>query len=86
MDVEYDENRGNNATPECLVSIARTEPFFEATETAWPWGAPADGDMTCAVVAIIFFKRLFRKAPVPDPLVLIPYSFLTNCLHVPSFY
>ena len=82
MDVEYDENRGNHPTPECLVSIARAEPFFEATETAWPWAAPADGDMTYAVVAIIFFERLFRNAPVPDPLVLSPYSFLTNCLHL----
>ena len=82
MDVEYDENRGNHPTPECLVSIARAEPFFEATETAWPWAAPADGDMNYAVVSVIFFERLFRNAPVPDPLVLAPFSFLTNCLHL----
>ena len=46
VDMEYDENRGNAPDNDYLVCIARTEPIYEATENEWPWGAPADGDMT----------------------------------------
>eukprot|EP00966_Prymnesium_polylepis_P113019 2614070-Prymnesium_polylepis.1 len=32
MDIEYDEDQGNPARPECMISIARTEGIFEMTE------------------------------------------------------
>ena len=84
MDAEYDENRGNHAAPECNVSIARTEPLFEATETAWPWGAPADGDMTYASSDHLRRKAVpkgTRARPARSGPVLVSYP-----LPAPGFF
>ena len=32
MDIDYDEDQGNPARPECMISIARTEELYEMTE------------------------------------------------------
>ena len=65
MDLEYDENRGNPPVKECLVSLARAEDLYQATELAWPWSDPADSD---AVLPIVFFETLFQNHPCPTRL------------------
>ena len=85
MDMEYDQNRGNPPVKECLISLARSEDLYQATAMAWPWGDPADGDADYAVLPIVFFETLFRKAPVPDPSALQANPFLTSCLHLHDY-
>ena len=52
MDVTYDEIRGNPAQGSCLVSIARAEEFFQATEHVLGWEDAADGNPAFAISAL----------------------------------
>eukprot|EP00327_Prymnesium_parvum_P009227 CAMPEP_0184384570 /NCGR_PEP_ID=MMETSP0007-20130409/7973_1 /TAXON_ID=97485 /ORGANISM="Prymnesium parvum, Strain Texoma1" /LENGTH=88 /DNA_ID=CAMNT_0026731451 /DNA_START=44 /DNA_END=310 /DNA_ORIENTATION=- len=46
VDFDYDENQGNSAHTECLLSIETDNNFYVATSGALPWREPdnAPGD------------------------------------------
>ena len=48
-------------------------------------GRRADHDQGRVVLPSIHLKRLFRKAPVPDPKKLSNMKIMTRCLDVPNF-
>ena len=76
VDIEYDGTR-NQWDPENLFNIKRTEPFFEATEKALPWKAPADGDASRAVVPGAFLERLLRRTQLAGRSCL-PRAFIST--------
>lgn len=82
LDVEYDEAMGNPATRESLLSFARGENFFISTESALPWGMPADGDASRAVLGIVWAEALLRKAPVKDSSKLNNIPLISSCVEV----
>jgi hypothetical protein len=60
IDLEYDENRGNTARPDCPLSIAREEDFFKATADVMGYDTPEDGNDAYAIAPHISFERLAR--------------------------
>ena len=67
VDIDYDEDRGNTAVPDCPISISREEDFYKATEQVMGYDEPEDGDARFAVAPFIAFERLLRKARAEDP-------------------
>ena len=63
MDIQYDEDVGNPARPDCLISINKDEELYEMTEKIFPWELPADGDVTRRVTPILFLEGMTRRAP-----------------------
>ena len=86
MDPVYDETI-NPAVSSILVSYLKDAPFYVATSKALPWGAPADGDATRAVLPLIDLAAPLRRCPVPDPAVLggPPFNPVVVCLHLHDF-
>ncbi|KAL3892517.1 MAG: hypothetical protein SGPRY_015057, partial [Prymnesium sp.] len=80
IDLDFDENFGNPPDSRCLVSVARDEDFYVATQGSILWEDPADGDQTRAVAAAVYFEALLRKAPVPDPQKLKGFPYLSSIL------
>eukprot|EP00966_Prymnesium_polylepis_P301162 6958971-Prymnesium_polylepis.2 len=85
IDIDYDEDVGNPARPECYINISRNEELYRATERAMPYKTPADGDATRAVVSLLYFEKLFRKCEVEDPSNLDTVNSFTRCLHLTDF-
>ena len=52
IDINYDEDLGNPKSPECLLSLAVSEDWYESTKYALPYDDPADNDQGRQVVAI----------------------------------
>mmetsp|Transcript_12013 Transcript_12013/g.25360 ORF Transcript_12013/g.25360 Transcript_12013/m.25360 type:complete len:136 (-) Transcript_12013:361-768(-) len=71
VDFDYDENQGNSAHTECLLSIETDNNFYVATSGALPWREPDNAPGDRMVVPGIFVESLLRKAVVPDPSSLI---------------
>ena len=84
IDLEYDEARGNPATPECLSSLEINEELYLATRRVLPYEVAADAAPNYRVVPVAFFENVVRKAPVPDPASLRPVHFLTRSMDLYS--
>lgn len=82
LDVEYDEVLGNAPHPACMLSFARGQGFVTATERAFAWATPADGNDDRAVIEIGWIESLFRTAEVENPEGLRGVPMLSRCLHV----
>ena len=82
IDLDYDENRGNTARPDCPLSIARDEDFFNATEHVMGYEEPEDGDAAYMIAPHISFERLVREGHVDDPRALNAIRLLPACVHV----
>ncbi|KAL3929824.1 MAG: hypothetical protein SGPRY_001793 [Prymnesium sp.] len=80
IDLDFDENFGNPPDYRCLVSGARDENLYVATEGSIPWEDPAVGDQTRAVAAAVYFEALLREAPFPDPQKLKGFPYLSSIL------
>eukprot|EP00966_Prymnesium_polylepis_P051244 1186067-Prymnesium_polylepis.1 len=61
MDLDYDENRGNTARPDCPLSISREEDFFAAMARVMGYDEPEDGDDVYVIAAHLTFERLVRN-------------------------
>ena len=85
MDVDYDEDVGNPAVPECLISISRNEELYEMTTNVFPWAMPADGDASRRVVPLAYLESMVRRAPVDRTADLSSVLALTRCLHLHDF-
>ena len=85
MDIDYDEDQGNPARPECMISIARTEELYEMTEKVFPWELPADGDDTRRVTPLAYLESMTRRAPIDNTADLSRVPVLTRCLHLHDF-
>ncbi|KAL1529200.1 hypothetical protein AB1Y20_000158 [Prymnesium parvum] len=64
---DYDESLGNEASPDCLLSLETENNFFISTSRALPWKEPSDRSDDRMTVPAIFIESLLRKAPVSDP-------------------
>mmetsp|Transcript_45444 Transcript_45444/g.112979 ORF Transcript_45444/g.112979 Transcript_45444/m.112979 type:complete len:110 (-) Transcript_45444:95-424(-) len=62
VDFDYDENLGNSAHNECLLSMETDNNFYVATSGALPWREPDDAPGDRMVVPGIFVESLLRKA------------------------
>jgi len=62
VDFHYDENFGNPAQAECLLSLDMDNNFYVATADALPWREPDDEPEDRMVVPIIYVESLLRKA------------------------
>jgi hypothetical protein len=82
IDLEYDEDRGNSARPDCPLSISREEDFYTATANVMGYETPEDGDDFYAIAPHLAFERLAREARVEDPDGLSGTRLLPACLHV----
>ena len=82
VDIEYDEDRGNTAVPECPLSISREEDFYKATDQVMGYDEPEDGDARFAIAPCIAFERLVRKAHVGNPSVFNASRLLPAVIHV----
>lgn len=80
IDINYDEDLGNPKSPECLLSLAVSEDWYESTKYALPYDDPADNDQGRQVVAIAGVERLFRRARVAQPGSLRTVPLFTRCL------
>ena len=67
MDVQYDEQRGNPPAPECLVSWAVREPFYQATRSVLDWNEPADGDANYRTIPIVRLEGPLKVCKVEWP-------------------
>ena len=85
MDIAYDENRGNPPEPKCLVSLARAEELYQATQDVWEWEVPADGDVNFMTLPIVRLEAVVKicqvESPVPNPMG----GLLETCLHLFNF-
>ncbi|KAL1530454.1 hypothetical protein AB1Y20_001356 [Prymnesium parvum] len=86
VDFDYDENQGNPAHTDCLLSMETDNNFYVATSGALPWREPEDtpGDRMRgwwpALVPGIFVESLLRKAPVTDASQLKDKGCLSSVL------
>ena len=85
IDIDYDEALGNPKSPECLLSLATSEDWYESTKDALPYEDPADDDEERQVVAIAWVERLFRRARVEQPRSLRAVPFFTSCLGLEEY-
>ena len=85
MDLDYDENRGNPARPECLVSCNVNEDFYKATQDAWAWEDPADGDPQFKTLPIVRLEAMFRRCRLARRVVPPFGGFMEACLHLHDF-
>mmetsp|Transcript_13267 Transcript_13267/g.33120 ORF Transcript_13267/g.33120 Transcript_13267/m.33120 type:complete len:164 (+) Transcript_13267:134-625(+) len=82
VDFDYDENQGNSAHTECLLSMETDNNFYVATSGALPWREPDNAPGDRMVVPGIFVESLLRKAPVPDPSSLNDKGCLSSVLGI----
>ncbi|KAL1519837.1 hypothetical protein AB1Y20_023341 [Prymnesium parvum] len=80
VDFDYDENQGNTAHAECLLSMETDNNFYVAMSEALPWREPEDAPGDRMVVPGIFVESLLRKAPVSDPSRLRDKGCLSSVL------
>mmetsp|Transcript_31452 Transcript_31452/g.78376 ORF Transcript_31452/g.78376 Transcript_31452/m.78376 type:complete len:397 (+) Transcript_31452:117-1307(+) len=80
VEFDYDENQGNSAHNDCLLSMETDNNFYVSTAGAMPWREPDDAPGDRMVVPGIFVESLLRKAPVPDPSKLKDMGCLSSVL------
>ena len=67
-DITYDEDNGNPATPDVLVSCLVSEAPYQSMQKVLPWRDPANGDPLRKVVPIIHLGEMVAEAVVPSPI------------------
>ena len=87
VDIDYQENRpGGVANHENLLSVAKTEPIYIATQHSLEWRPSPTGEATRAVVQSMEMEELMADAPVSNSwhtwTTANGYGSLTTCLHV----
>ena len=87
VDIDYQENRpGGVANHENLLSVAKTEPIYLATQHCLDWRPSPSGEAARAVVQSIELEELLMDAPVANTwntwTTANDYGALTTCLHV----
>ena len=85
MDVLYDEQRGNPPAPECLVSWAIAEEFYQRTAHVLEWAMPADGDATYRVLPIVRMEAVLKVCKVESPLARPIGGMMEKVLHLFDF-
>ena len=80
IDMQYYEALGNPPAPECWISLARGEDFFEAMRDALDYCPSPDGDATRCCSPSIFIEACVRKAKVARPANLQALPFISQCI------
>ncbi|KAL1495333.1 hypothetical protein AB1Y20_017187 [Prymnesium parvum] len=80
VDFDYDENQGNTAHTECLLSMETDKNFYVATSGAMPWREPDDDPGDRMVVPSIFVESLLRRSPVANPSTMNGKGCLSSVL------
>ena len=67
VDIDYQENRpGGVANHENLLSVAKTEPIYIATQHSLEWRPSPTGEAARAVVPSMEMEELMADAPVSN--------------------
>ena len=81
-EAEWDEDRGGPRNPENLISFPKDGMVHQSTVNVIPWADCGAHAPNRVATPSRFVEKLFKMAPVKEPVSLNGLKLMTRCLNV----